>query len=129
MGCRILVVDDEQEIREVIAEYLEALGHTVDVSASGREAMESLARASSPFDIALVDWNMPGIAGRDVIRDIARRSPDTEVLITTGYMPGSTGQRTVEGMRTRVIHKPFSLNDLRTHIDEISREIEARQQA
>ena len=122
-GWNILVVDDEREIRDVIAEYLEALGHRVVAVSSGKEALEDLANGKDPYDLALVDWSMPGISGRDVIRDIARRTPATVVLITTGYMPVGMEVRHIEGIDAHVLHKPFSLSDLRAKIKEISKHL------
>jgi CheY-like chemotaxis protein len=121
----ILVVDDEREIRDVIAEYLEALGHRVTAVSSGKEALEDLASERANYDVALVDWSMPGISGRDVIRDIARRTPKTVVLITTGYMPAGMEVRHIEGIDAHVLHKPFSLSDLRAKIKEISTHLTA----
>ena len=61
---RLLVVDDEPEIREVVCEYLEGIGHHVDAAGSGKQAIEALAGTLLPYDVAIVDWTMPGIAGR-----------------------------------------------------------------
>ena len=69
---RVLIVDDEVDIREVVAEYLDALGHDVIPVGSGREAMDLIDRGGARFDIALVDWQMPGISGRDVILERVR---------------------------------------------------------
>ncbi len=113
---KVLIVDDEVDIREVVAEYLEAVGHDVVAVGSGREAMDVLDRgAEQPggvrFDIALVDWQMPGIAGRDVILELGRRNVTPAVLIITGHISESLG-RTTPHVRTAIIHKPFTLSEL-----------------
>ena len=108
---RVLIVDDEAEIRDVLSEYLEGRGHHVDTVASGRDAIQALETTPVPYDIALVDWTMPGISGRDVLAEIARRSPMTRLLVATGkvegvQLPGAAGTA------IRVLHKPFTFRDM-----------------
>jgi len=121
MECwKVLIVDDEVEIREVVAEYLEALGHEVVATGSGREAMDVLDERAIRFDIALVDWQMPGISGRDVILELGRRDATQAVLIITGHLSESLG-RTTPHVRTDIIHKPFSLSELRDRMSRLVR--------
>src|SRR5689334_2815646 len=107
---RILVVDDETEIREVVAEFLESLGHDVDAFASGKQAIERLSEEILPYDLALVDWSMPGISGRDVVQEILRRSPTTRVVVATGRydvtpLPG------LNVLQLGLLRKPFQLKE------------------
>ncbi len=115
---RILIVDDEFEIRDVVAEYLEGLGHDVVVVGSGREAMDLLDAQPLPFDLALVDWQMPGISGRDVILELGRRGATQAVLIITGHASENLG-RTTPHVPTSIIHKPFSLSELRERMRDL----------
>lgn len=114
----VLIVDDEVEIREVVAEYLETLGHRVVAVGSGREAMDAMDRQELRYDIALVDWQMPGISGRDVILELGRRNATQAVLIITGHMSEALG-RTTPHVRTDIIHKPFSLSELRQRMEDL----------
>lgn len=114
----VLIVDDEVEIREVVAEYLDALGHRVVAVGSGREAMDALDRREVRYDIALVDWQMPGISGRDVILELGRRNATQAVLIITGHMSEALG-RTTPHVHTDIIHKPFSLSELRQRMEDL----------
>lgn len=114
----VLIVDDEVEIREVVAEYLETLGHRVVAVGSGREAMDAMDRQELRYDIALVDWQMPGISGRDVILELGRRNATQAVLIITGHMSEALG-RTTPHVRTDIIHKPFSLSELRKRMEDL----------
>lgn len=115
---KVLIVDDEVEIREVVAEYLDALGHEVVAVGSGREAMDALDARDTRYDIALVDWQMPGISGRDVILELGRRNATQSVLIITGHISESLG-RTTPHVRTGIIHKPFSLSELRQRMEDL----------
>ena len=120
---RVLIVDDEVDIREVVAEYLEALGHEVVAVGSGRAAMDFLDReagtdAGGRFDVALVDWQMPGISGRDVILELGRRNTTPAVLIITGHLSEALGRLTPH-VRTAIIHKPFTLSELVEAMDAL----------
>lgn len=115
---KVLIVDDEYEIREVVAEYIETVGHEVVAVGSGREAMDLLDRQDLHFDIALVDWQMPGISGRDVILELGRRNATSAVLIITGHVSESLGRSTPH-VRTDIIHKPFSLSELLKRMQQL----------
>ncbi len=115
---RVLVVDDEPEIRDVLYEYMGSLGHDVHCFGTGREAVEALA-AGDGFDLALVDWHMPGITGRDVLEGIAAHSPTTRVLVVTGHVAERVGRSHLAGLVARVCHKPFSLRSLKAELDAL----------
>ena len=122
---RLLVVDDEPEIREVVCEYLEGIGHHVDAAGSGKQAIEALAGALLPYDVAIVDWTMPGIAGRDVVMELQRKSPSTVVIVATG----KTDLGPVPGLASTpvtIMHKPFSLRDLARSLDSLGSSAEKR---
>lgn len=124
---RVLVVDDEPEIREVVCEYLEGLGHHVDAVGSGKQAIESLAMTLLPYDVAIVDWTMPGISGRDVVMDLQRKSPATVIIVATGKtdlgpVPGAAATP------VSVMRKPFSLRDLARALDAIRTQAEKRKE-
>lgn len=107
----ILVVDDEPEIQEVVTEFLESLGHHVDAFASGRQAIERLGQQLAPYDLAIVDWSMPGISGRDVVHEIRRRSPTTAIIVATGRID-LTPPPGMNPLEVSVIKKPFQLRVL-----------------
>ena len=113
---RIVVIDDELEIRSVVTEYLQAIGYDVFEAASGIEALSLFEPTEKPVDIALVDWNLPGISGRDVIKAIESRSPETVVVVTTGDSPESMNHRREAENWADVVHKPFGLRQLRDRL-------------
>lgn len=116
MRWSILVVDDEPDVREVFAEYLAGLGHRVTAAESGREAMETV-QAGTRFDLALVDWNLPGISGRDVVYGLRLHSPDTVVVLTTGDVRGPLKDGVAAAGAVDVLVKPFSLRALRDRLE------------
>lgn len=80
---RVLFVDDEAAIREVMKLELPRMGHDVVLCEDGQAAIKALERHT--FDAAIVDLRMPGLSGWDVIDHIKKVSPETEVIISTGH--------------------------------------------
>jgi len=114
---RVLVVDDEPEIRDVLSEYLGSLGHDIRALGTGREAIEAV--TAEAFEVAVVDWHLPGITGRDVLEAIAAHSPATRVLVITGHIAERVGRSHLAGLVARVCHKPFSLRSLRAELEAL----------
>lgn len=80
---RVLFVDDEAPIRDVMKIELPRMGHETTICEDGKAAVAALER--HPFDAAIVDLRMPGMSGWDVIEHIKAVSPDTDVVISTGH--------------------------------------------
>ena len=82
--ARVLIVDDEESIRDLIKEVLLAQGHEFELAANGVEAFEILNK--QPIDLAIVDRNMPGMTGIEIVQ-LIRLNPKTKglkVLMCTG---------------------------------------------
>lgn len=108
---RILVVDDEKNIRLTVPQALEPLGMPVETAVNGEEALEKM--AEEPFDLVLLDLKMPGMDGMDVLRSIARDQPRSRVIIVTAH---GTVESAVEAMKLGAvdyIQKPFSPAEIR----------------
>ena len=102
---RVLVVDDEASIRDLLARTLALAEYEVDVSADGRAAIERMRMYS--YDLLIVDLKMPGIDGLTVIREAKRYKTDLPVLIITGF---STEASAIEAVNLGVagyLTKPF----------------------
>lgn len=93
-GSRILVVDDEINIRGALVTLLEKKGHRVRGAGTGEEALDSLEAA--PADLVLTDLKMPGMGGMEFLRRLKQHWPDTEVVVMTAYGSIDTA---VEAMR------------------------------
>jgi excisionase family DNA binding protein len=102
---RILVVDDEAAIRELLAKALALAEYDVDVAPEGRTAVERL--RASPYDLLITDLRMPGVDGLSVIREARRFRPDLPVVIITA---NSTETSAIEAINLGVagyLTKPF----------------------
>jgi excisionase family DNA binding protein len=102
---RILVVDDEAAIRDLLAKTLALAEYDVDVAPDGGSALERL--RTLPYDLLITDLKMPGIDGLTVIREGRRYRPDLPVIIITGF---STEASAIEAINLGVsgyLIKPF----------------------
>jgi two-component system NtrC family sensor kinase len=118
---RLLVVDDEVEVRETLAEILITAGHTVETAASGREALQLMAEAH--FDAILTDIRMPELDGREFYREVARRWPERVrrvVFVTGDTLTKGLREFAVECGRP-VIEKPFLPGEVRRIVAETAR--------
>lgn len=94
MKIRILLVDDEKEFVETLAERLRTRDFDVTTAFSGDEALEKLNEYN--FDVTILDVKMPGMDGIDALREIKKLKPLTEVLMLTGH---GTIETAIEGMK------------------------------
>src|SRR5688572_1301079 len=102
---RILVVDDESSIRDLLSKTLALAEYDVDTASDGRSALERL--RLYPYDLLIADLRMPGIDGLSVIREAKRLKSDLPVIIITGY---STETAAIEAVNLGVsgyLTKPF----------------------
>jgi signal transduction histidine kinase len=108
---RILLVDDEAEVRATLGDSLSAHGHVVVVAANGREAIERLQSGDS-FDAVLTDLGMPDMTGWDLARIVKERWPDMPVGLITGW--GLRPHATEEQRQAVdfVVAKPFTIGGL-----------------
>jgi DNA-binding NtrC family response regulator len=103
-GAHILVVDDDSDVRWIIAQDLQAMGCIVTEAESGRAALAILER-NPPCDLMVTDLVMPGLSGLDTLRLAHRSRPDLKVLFTSGYADLS---RFGDNLRNHpLLRKPF----------------------
>jgi PAS domain S-box-containing protein len=114
-----LVVDDEVEVREALAEILTSSGHRVVGAASGREALERM--SGERFDVILTDMRMPDLDGRGLYREIEARWPERacQVVFISGDTLTSTLRAFAEESGRPVIEKPFLPSEVRRVVSEV----------
>ncbi|MFN3943459.1 MAG: PAS domain-containing protein [Allosphingosinicella sp.] len=108
-GARILVVDDDPDVRGFLADTLEGLGHDVVTAENGEEAL-ARAEESRP-DLVLLDFAMPGMNGAEVARRLRERRPALPILFATGYAESEQLDAAV-GRDAPVLRKPFGMDEL-----------------
>jgi putative two-component system response regulator len=107
---RILVVDDEDQIRALLARLLQSHGHECAAASSAAEARRLL--ASEPFALVLSDVNMPGESGIDFTREVLAQYPDTAVVMVTGMDDRRYADSAIELGAYGYVLKPFKPNEL-----------------
>src|SRR5262245_29397775 len=114
--AKILVADDEQNLRRVLVALLRREGHEVVQAANGLEAIEQL--AAGDYDVVITDLRMPGADGMEVLRTASKNYPHVPVIMITAY--GSVGQA-VEAIKAGAfdyIEKPFEQDSIRVIVDK-----------
>ena len=113
---RILVVDDEPDVREICSRGLRQMGYDVTKAASGQEAV-AMAK-QEPFDILLVDIMMPGMDGLQTFQAVKSLQPDIMGVIMTAYASVSNAVEAVNLGLSGFLLKPFALPELEAAVAE-----------
>jgi len=108
-GARVLVVDDDPDVRWITAEEFREIGYTVTEADSGRTALAMLER-DEPCDLMVVDVMMPGLSGADTVRLARRTRPALKALFIKGYADKSCFEGEFDN--DVVLKKPFELETL-----------------
>jgi response regulator RpfG family c-di-GMP phosphodiesterase len=121
---RVLVVDDEKFIRDILADFLSLEGYSVRTAPDGSAAITEL--HNSPYDLVITDLKMPKLGGLDLLKEITTRCPETLTIIMTGF---GTVETAIDAMKQGAydyILKPFKTEEM-VHI--VQRGIEKRRLA
>ena len=108
-GARIFVVDDDDDIREFLADSLASLGHRAETMARAEAALEAL--ENGPPDLMLIDFAMPGMNGAELARAVRARFPDLPIVFVTGFAETEQMEGAC-GADVPVLRKPFGIDEL-----------------
>ena len=115
----VLLVDDEEKIRNVCRESLKLLGYTVVTADSGERAIDIFKEMADTIDVVVLDMIMPGLSGKDTYRQLKQIKPDVRVLIASGYsIDVQEGDILGDGC-SLMIQKPFKIDHLSMKIQEL----------
>ncbi|MCA9657718.1 MAG: response regulator [Myxococcales bacterium] len=103
----VLLVEDDDAVREFMAGVLEGAGYRVIAAASGDEALGRLGERVSPVQLLVTDLVMPGMNGIELTERVLRRSPQAEVILMSGYASDALLRRGMERGDFRLLEKPF----------------------
>jgi len=115
----ILVVENEEALREITHEILAGQGYTVLDARSGAAALELVQGQTAPLDLLLTDVVMPGISGRELAEKLSVRYPGLKVLFMSGYTDDAIVRHGILEEGTAFIQKPFTLDSLSTKVREV----------
>ena len=114
--ANILIAEDEEPVRELVARALADQGHRVTATADGTEALETLQTQSGAFDLLLTDIQMPGMDGIALALAVARDFPKIPILLMAGYADQRERAAGLESLICGVVAKPFNLAEIRSAV-------------
>ncbi len=124
-GKTCLVVDDESEIREMLSDSLARFGFSVISVESGEKALEIL-QTGRAVDVVVLDMIMPGMDGRETFLELKKIHHGLPVFISTGYSSEGKVQDIMDNGGVGVLHKPFTLEELKAQFVDRFLELETR---
>jgi two-component system, NtrC family, response regulator PilR len=111
---RILIVDDDAEMRALLAGELRREGYQVTGAADGAEAV--LACRSAQFDVILMDKNMPGPSGLDLLPGLRRTWPHSQIIMMTAFGDVSSSVEATQKGAADFLFKPFRIEEMKSAI-------------
>src|SRR6266567_103517 len=115
---RILIADDEEAVRSLVARALQMDGHTTVTAQDGAEALEILTREAGKFDLLLTDIKMPLMDGIALALAAARDFPALTILLMTGFADQRERASGLDAIVHDIVTKPFSVADIRKAVIE-----------
>jgi PAS domain S-box-containing protein len=108
----VLLVEDQQDLREMLQELLEGQGYTVLAAAGGDAALDLVRQHGGPIDLLLTDIVMPGMNGRELAGRVAVLRPEIRVLYMSGYSNGTISERGILVQGVQLLEKPYTSDAL-----------------
>ena len=118
---KILVVDDNRELREILEEYLRGEGDNVEGADNGKEALEKY--RENYYDLIITDLNMPELAGMELIKIIQQENEITEFVIITGYASMDSAVEAIKIGAFDYIVKPFRMEELKVVVKNVREKV------
>ncbi len=117
----ILVVDDDDQIRELTSKVLEDSGYQVLSAESGEQALNIFKKKAKDIDLVLMDLNMPGMGGSKCTRKMITLDPSVRVLVASGYSVNGQAGETLKSGAAGFLGKPYQANELLARVRQVLR--------
>ncbi len=114
---KILVIDDEENIRKMLKKSLENSGYRVELALTGEEGVEKVLK--NDYDLIMLDLKLPGIEGEKVLKKIRNKDILTPVLIITGYGSIESAVSVMKLGAVDYLQKPFNPEEIKEQVDDI----------
>lgn len=116
----VLVVEDEEGVRELVRDVLEMNGYRVLEAATGEEALRLAARHAAPIQLLVADLSLPDLRGRDLVQRLVGERPHLRVLFISGHHQEATAVQRELGSGGRFLSKPFTVRALLSAVSDLS---------
>ncbi len=126
-SAKILVVDDEESMREICQDALQEEGYQVLEAEDGEIALQRLS-SQTDIDLVITDLSMPQVDGLELLRRISEQELDVDVLITTGYASIETAVECIKKGAADYLPKPFNINHLLVKVGKVVQDRASRQE-
>jgi CheY-like chemotaxis protein len=114
--ARILITDDEESMRQLVARAIAMDGHEIVTAQDGAEALDIIVQDNGAFDLLLTDIKMPVMDGIALSLAVARDFPSLTILLMTGYADQRERATGLNAIVHDVVTKPFAVADIRTAV-------------
>ncbi len=123
----VLVADDERHTRVVLSVIFKRAGFDVTAAEDGREALERVvaaAQAARPYDLLVLDIQMPGLTGLEVVEELGKTGAVVPILLITGYRDRERAEALGRRFCVEYAEKPFEPDELLRHVDRVLQRFE-----
>ncbi|MBU6454844.1 MAG: response regulator transcription factor [Cyanobacteria bacterium REEB67] len=117
--AKVLIVEDDLDLAHTVERYLKGQGFSVDMVHDGAEVSSYL--IAYPYDLILLDWQLPGMAGVDILRELRGRGLTTPVIMATGMNRIDDKERGLETGADDYITKPYDMRELLARVRALLR--------
>ena len=115
----VLLVEDEESVRQLVRETLQAKGYKVVEAENGEAGLAAADRHAGKIDLVITDVVMPGMGGRQLVEHLAKSRPETKVLYLSGYTEDAIVNEGSIESGTAFLQKPFTLQNLSRKVREV----------
>ncbi len=115
----ILVVDDDEMVRDYCVEFLELLGYDTIAAADGEEGVRIVRERLNEIALVLLDFVMPKMNGAEAFMELTRIKPDVKVLLSSGYTEDVMRQRFPGRQPASILHKPYDMETLKAELERL----------
>jgi CheY-like chemotaxis protein len=122
----ILLVDDEEFIRDVAVQLLREFGYTVLTAADGEAALELYREEQGRIDLVILDLIMPGMGGMKCLREILKINPQCRVLVASGYSAGGPAREAIDAGARGYLGKPYDIDKMLSVIRDVLDRVSGR---
>ncbi|MFN9742753.1 MAG: sigma-54-dependent transcriptional regulator, partial [Acidobacteriota bacterium] len=130
MTDRILIAEDDPDLRDLLQDELEDAGYDTSICINGQKALEQIEKTNEQIDLLLTDIRMPGLSGDELLEKIRELRPEVPVIIITAFGSVEQAVELVKAGAFQYLTKPFDTDDLlQTVNNALEKTISQREQA